>query len=191
MHVAHGMLMLVAWGFLIPAGALISRFWRGFALNEMPPRWLQLHRALNVLGLLCTLAGFGVSVAFVGDAGMAHFRSAHGRLGLATVILTCCQPLLAVGRPEKSESSPKSTARFVWEILHKGGGWALILLGNFQLFGGVRRSLESWGYDSLVALHGVQGGLLAAAALVGLAGIFLKNGQRVAAGGKVAGRVAA
>ena len=39
---AHGIIMAVAWGLILPIGVLTSRYGKGFAL------WLHAHRAIQV-----------------------------------------------------------------------------------------------------------------------------------------------
>ena len=66
-HLAHGALMLVAWGLLLPLGGLLPRTWR----DALPDGgWLRVHRGLQSAGLLLSLAGFAVSVAMVSGS---HF----------------------------------------------------------------------------------------------------------------------
>jgi hypothetical protein len=44
---AHGALMLVSWGLLIPAGAVLARFFK-----HREPLWFHLHRSVQVVGLV-------------------------------------------------------------------------------------------------------------------------------------------
>jgi hypothetical protein len=56
--VAHGVLMSVAWGILIPLGIGSSRL-----RNFFPPgMWIKIHQTLNMTAILCTIAGFGIAV---------------------------------------------------------------------------------------------------------------------------------
>jgi hypothetical protein len=44
---AHGALMVLSWGFLLPAGAVLARFFK-----HREPLWFHLHRSVQVVGLV-------------------------------------------------------------------------------------------------------------------------------------------
>jgi hypothetical protein len=52
--VAHGILMTVAWGAILPIGILFPRFGKDFGGDL----WFKVHRLLQVLGYIVCLAGF-------------------------------------------------------------------------------------------------------------------------------------
>lgn len=45
--IAHGTLMLLSWGFLLPAGAVLARFFK-----HREPLWFHCHRSVQVVGLV-------------------------------------------------------------------------------------------------------------------------------------------
>lgn len=84
---AHAMMMLAAWGVVLPLGVLASRH-RGAAGEG---RWYILHRNLQTFGWALQIAAFVCAVAYTDDEGEPHFRSMlnaasswHKGLGLAS-----------------------------------------------------------------------------------------------------------
>jgi len=62
--VLHGVLMLLGWGVLLPAGVLIARYlkWKGSL-------WLKLHIGLQISGLAFGLAGLILALVQFGPFG--------------------------------------------------------------------------------------------------------------------------
>ena len=54
---AHGSLMLVSWGVILPMGVLAAHF-----LRHRDPTWFKAHRAMQTIGLLCALGGFIIAI---------------------------------------------------------------------------------------------------------------------------------
>jgi hypothetical protein len=55
--IAHGSLMIVSWGLLLPAGVIIAHF-----LRHRDPTWFLIHRALQYFGIICAVSGFIIAV---------------------------------------------------------------------------------------------------------------------------------
>ena len=91
---AHGVLACVAWGVLMPAAAVLPRFWRA----ALPKWWFPLHRGLMLSGVTVALTSF---VVIVSTTHSAHFDGAHKLGGLILTIVLCLQPLNAFARPHK------------------------------------------------------------------------------------------
>lgn len=124
----HGALMFAAWGVLLPFGVYASVFLR--ELNS----WLVVHRTANVLGVLATAAGFILAVVKTDD----HFAFAHAKYGLAIMLLSAVMPLSGLLRPHApSADEIKSKVRLVWEVSHKGAGYALLVLAAMNLKSGL------------------------------------------------------
>lgn len=126
MRIIHGSLMLIAWGWLLPSGALISRFFR-HRNNDL---WFKIHRMLQPLGLAIAIAGWAIALTnfnVFGDFGYPGRR--HGIMGCAVMAAGIFQPINAVIRPHAPDKNEKrTTLRLMWEILHKSLGWVTILL---------------------------------------------------------------
>jgi len=130
---AHGLMMALAWGLLFPSGAFISLGWRTrFASGK----WFALHRGVQALGLVLTV--IGVTVAFSMIPLGSHFDEPHHIVGLVLALLACCQPINALWRakPVEKTGGVRTTQRTVWELVHRGGGYAMICAAIYQAVSG-------------------------------------------------------
>ena len=134
MAVAHAALMIAAWALLIPTGILVAR--HRFVGDAW---WFQLHRGLQLLGLLCTFAGLACIVDSVNKRGVSHFSSTHGRLGLAVVAIAVLQPINAVLRPAATTPGFKPTQRrSTWEVVHRVIGYGCVILAWLNVLFGLQ-----------------------------------------------------
>lgn len=122
----HGALMLIGWGFLLPSGVLVAKFFR-ILPNGL---WFKIHRAVQSLGLVCTIAGFIIALVnfdvFSSGGGISFI---HGCLGATTMTLGLFQPLNAFIRPHPNqEGQEPNKLRTIWEIVHKSSGYGACLL---------------------------------------------------------------
>ena len=92
----HGILMALAWGFFAPV-AIVSAICRRLIPGEGV--WFQIHRFVNVLCCILTIAGFGVAVAAYSGAGIPHFSGTHQRIGVTIFIIVLLQVLNGMLRP--------------------------------------------------------------------------------------------
>ena len=156
--------MAIAWGFLFPSGAFISLGWRSRLANG---KWLAMHSATQVFGLVLTLAGLAVAVTMV-ETGV-HFTEPHHIVGLVLIILACLQPLnaLARGKPAAATGGVRTTRRAVWEITHKSVGYSMIGASVYQAFSGSKDMADDphggrWLLILFLALLGLSLGFLVA-----------------------------
>lgn len=130
---AHGSLMLIGWGLLLPLGSMLARF-----LKHRPDSlWFKLHRVVQTVGLIVALAGWIIAlknfdVFTPGNQGYNSYK--HGVAGMVTMCLGLLQPLNAVLRPHHAapggggQEEAKTKRRIIWEYFHKGTGYAALLL---------------------------------------------------------------
>eukprot|EP01063_Lacrimia_lanifica_P039071 TRINITY_DN8479_c0_g4_i1.p1 TRINITY_DN8479_c0_g4~~TRINITY_DN8479_c0_g4_i1.p1 ORF type:complete len:392 (+),score=54.16 TRINITY_DN8479_c0_g4_i1:123-1178(+) len=126
--VAHGVLMALSWGLLLPAGVFTARL-----LKHRPDAlWFRVHRVMQPVGLCVALAGFVIALTQF-DVFVASGRKsslAHGAIGITVMVLGLLQPLNAVIRPHApAAGEAKPAKRLVWEVVHKGSGWVAVVLG--------------------------------------------------------------
>lgn len=129
----HFLLMIAAWGTLIPWGIAVANKAKG----DADGRWFRMHVAFNTAGWTLQLAGLAAAVVYA-EMYTAHFRTLHSYFGIIGVALGTLQPLNGVLRPGKPVGDqPKTVARSRWEIGHKVGGMAALLAALFALMLGV------------------------------------------------------
>ena len=131
----HAILMITGWGVLLPLGVAMANTLRTFG-----PVWYHIHRIIQVVGLVLATAGFIIAVTQFEALNLEdNVHRFHRGLGIAVMVFGWFQPLNALIRPhapEKGESKP--LLRLGWEILHKGLGYAAILIAVVVIFLGLR-----------------------------------------------------
>jgi len=166
-HFIHASLMMVSWGFLLPSGTLLAKFYK----HRPNGLWFKLHRGIQVLGLLLAITGWIIALINFNvfkDYGFRNYQ--HGICGMVVMLLGILQPLNALIRPHgpASPDEAKSTKRFAWEIWHKSSGWIAvglaiptIVLGTLSLPSPDDQTKAQMGYGI-----GCIGGLLALVAYI-------------------------
>lgn len=123
---AHGSLMIISWGWLLPSGVLIAKFFK----HRPDGLWFKIHRVLQILGLLLAFSGWIIALVtfdVFGSPGTASY--AHGILGCTVMSIGLQQPINAFVRPHAApDGQPKPTSRLVWELAHRGLGWTAVFL---------------------------------------------------------------
>jgi hypothetical protein len=146
---AHGVLMGLSWGFLLPVGLLVARFGK-----HKDPLWFKVHRGVQISGLLLALLGFIIAVLMVATG---HFLARpHAYIGLVAMALGMQQPFNAWLRPHKTKGAPRSVKRTWWERWHKYSGRSAVALGLLNPFFGISYLHSTAGlviYSTWVALY--------------------------------------
>ena len=166
LHVTHGAIMVVAWAVLIPMGIFSAAFCPRHANRHRhagKPLWFTLHRWLQVLGVLSTVASAALVYTTVkGD----HLSRTHHRLGLGTLILAVLQPLNAVIRPSPPRRGhPRSRCRCLWEVVHKPVGYFAAVVGLYTIDSGLH-TIEPPTSSQTRLLYRLYVGVLAGAWLI-------------------------
>jgi len=124
-HFIHASLMMVSWGFLLPSGTLLAKFYK----HRPDGLWFKLHRSIQMVGLLLAVIGWIIALINFNvfkDYGFRNYQ--HGICGMVVMILGLIQPLNALIRPHppSTPEEEKSTKRWLWEIWHKSSGWMAV-----------------------------------------------------------------
>ena len=132
---AHGTLMILGWGFLLPSGVIMANL----AKHMKNAFWFKYHRANQVLGLCVAFVGWVLALHEfdVFNAGSKNVPFFHGTLGIVIMSIGLLQPVNAFFRPHKHDGQPKSKSRYYWEILHKSCGYLAIVLAVIQILLGI------------------------------------------------------
>jgi hypothetical protein len=159
----HAVLMTLGWGIMIPAGVIMARFFK-----NSPPTgwWYKMHRMIQTSGLLLATAGLVLAVSSVGGSHGEHFggnNKGHKIMGLVVMVMGYQQPLLAIFRPHPPAPGESATsARLVWERLHKVLGYAAVLIAAITIFSGLNALKKLSGESQTVGqtVYAVVVGLL-------------------------------
>mmetsp|Transcript_36208 Transcript_36208/g.71192 ORF Transcript_36208/g.71192 Transcript_36208/m.71192 type:complete len:344 (-) Transcript_36208:228-1259(-) len=124
---AHGSLMLIGWGFLLPSGVITAK-----CLRHRPGAlWFKIHRTVQITGLLFVVVAMIIALVQFDVFTSASIASVHGGLGLTVMALGILQPINAALRPHPE---PRTTKRKAWEVIHKGSGYVAITLAVVTIF---------------------------------------------------------
>jgi len=128
---AHGSLMIIGWGFLLPSGIIAAHF-----LKHRPNAiWFKAHRIIQVSGLTIAIAGWIVALATFDVFNTKDTSYVHGTLGMTVMVIGILQPLNAYIRPHPPEDGqPRPFKRLLWEIVHKFFGYVAVVLAAVTIF---------------------------------------------------------
>jgi hypothetical protein len=124
---AHGSLMIIGWGLLLPSGVIFA----ALAKHRPGGLWFKGHRFLQMSGLIVVLTAWMIARNRFDDVEVNNDDNSdmHMRLGLIVMIIGLAQPLNAVLRPHApGEGAETTTIRWLWEITHKTLGYTAVLV---------------------------------------------------------------
>ena len=136
----HGVLNAVAWGILIPTGAIIARYLRVF--ESADPAWFYLHIACQCSGYILGVAGWGLGLKLGSESVGVTYRP-HRNIGIAIFCLATLQVFALLLRPDK-----KNKYRFYWNIYHHSVGYSVIILSAINIFKGFDALKPASGYKT-------------------------------------------
>ncbi|CAN6301943.1 unnamed protein product [Urochloa humidicola] len=136
----HGVLNTVAWGILIPTGAIIARYLRVF--ESADPAWFYLHIAFQCSGYILGVAGWGLGLK-LGSESVGITYHPHRNIGIAIFCLATLQVFALLLRPDK-----KNKYRFYWNIYHHSVGYSVIVLAAINIFKGLDILKPATGYKT-------------------------------------------
>ncbi|BBN16614.1 hypothetical protein MPTK1_7g07840 [Marchantia polymorpha subsp. ruderalis] len=158
----HGFMMFIAWGLLLPGGVLGARYLKHLDSNG----WFEIHMYSQLSALVVMLLGLLFAVA---ELHGFNTRTAHMKVGLASIILACWQAINGYLRPSKSvPGEPERTQRTVWQYVHMYTGRSALLLGFISLVTGISQLAERDGVGTMKPLQwALFAWFFAVAAIVG------------------------
>ncbi|WCJ22413.1 Cytochrome b561 and DOMON domain-containing protein At3g61750 [Euphorbia peplus] len=132
MKKSHGIMGILAWALVLPAGAIIARY-----LKHKDPLWYYLHAAIQFVGFL-----FALATVVLGQQLYAKINAAipaHRAIGIFVLTISILQILAFFLRPNKD-----SKIRRYWNWYH---GW----FGRIALFFGA--------LNVLLGIHAASAGI--------------------------------
>ncbi|KAH0892000.1 hypothetical protein HID58_054429 [Brassica napus] len=141
LKVTHGVINAVAWGFLLPAGAVTARYLR--QMQSIGPTWFYIHAAIQLTGFLLGTVGFSLGMV-LGRNSPGVTYGLHRSLGIATFTLAALQTLALLFRP-------KTTNKFrrYWKSYHHFVGYGCVVMGVVNVFQGFDVLREGGSYAKL------------------------------------------
>lgn len=124
----HGVLNTVAWGILLPLGALTARYLKVF--KSADPAWFYLHAFCQSSAYIIGVAGWGTGLKLGSDSpGITYDK--HRNIGITLFCLGTLQVFALLLRPKKDHKY-----RLYWNIYHHAVGYAVIALSIANIFEG-------------------------------------------------------
>ncbi|KAI3974248.1 hypothetical protein MKX01_030917 [Papaver californicum] len=141
---SHRIFSIFGWGVLLPAGAIISRYYR-----HHDPLWYYLHASIQSMGCIFVLVTILAGELFYTEDEPDIWL--HRALGYLTLVLCILQVLAFVKRP-----SLDSKMRWYWNCYHALVGRTALFLGALNIIIGLEIGGSSipWkvGYGVLLAV---------------------------------------
>ncbi|OVA04052.1 Cytochrome b561 [Macleaya cordata] len=129
LRTAHGILNIVGWGTLIPAGAIIARYFKEFPVKF--EGWYYIHISCQILGYLIGATGWVIGI-WLGNTSRYYDFTTHRDFGIIIFTFTTLQVLALFFRPTKVDEY-----RGYWNIYHHLLGYTLIILIAVNIFKGI------------------------------------------------------
>ncbi|GMP90244.1 hypothetical protein CsSME_00041456 [Camellia sinensis var. sinensis] len=149
----HGILNAVSWGIMFPIGAIIARYLKTF--QSAHPAWFYLHVICQLCAYIIGVAGWGTGLK-LGSESKGFQYTDHRNIGIALFCLATVQIFALFLRPKKDHK-----LRFYWNIYHLGIGYAILILGIFNVFKGLNMLNPAKKWKSAYLLVIVVLGLIA------------------------------
>ncbi|EOX95709.1 PREDICTED: cytochrome b561 and DOMON domain-containing protein At3g61750 [Theobroma cacao] len=140
----HGILGIMGWGLILPAGAMIARY-----LKHKDPLWYYLHAGIQFLGFILGLAAVLLGVQLYRS--MNADIPAHRGIGIFVLVLSILQIMAFFLRPNKD-----SKYRRYWNWYHHWFGRMALFFGALNVILGIQLAGagNDWkiGYGFLLAI---------------------------------------
>lgn len=128
---AHGAVQVFGWGVLLPIGAMVARYARGY-----DPAWFYIHVTFQMVGFIFIIAGVATGVHLAKSIDTPGL-SGHKGLGIFLFILAILQVLAVVLRPKKDAKNRK-----YWNWYHWWVGRLALFLAVINIFVGLHLGQE-------------------------------------------------
>ena len=131
---AHGSLVILGWGVLLPSGAICARL----AKHRSGGFWFQLHRALQVSGLVVVFTAWVIAINFFDDVEVNEDNDnddTQKSVEFIVVVLGMSQEINVLLQPRVPHGGEvKTHFRFLWEIVHKTSGHLAVVFAVLTIY---------------------------------------------------------
>ncbi|XP_075259099.1 uncharacterized protein LOC142350957 [Convolutriloba macropyga] len=151
---AHALMMVLAWGFLIPFGVAILKFLRYTSIYEMEVRGFSLlliiHALVNTSGLILTIVA-GVYMIFMTGGITVGLHAIFGTIVVCLCIVQCLLGLV--------HFVTYTSMKLYW--IHRCLGGILVFSSLLNIFLGIRRVVVSGASENLYVFYMFLAGIVA------------------------------
>lgn len=135
---AHGWLMALGWGVVIPLGTVFASATRGDRSVLRINNWHHIHMGIQLVGVVAFTIGLVLAIVATNDMNQDHWQSTHAIVGLLVCILGWVQMLFAVVRPA-NDPEKESFIHKLWSWKHRILGVGLMVLSVVNIFSGMAK----------------------------------------------------
>ncbi|EOX93427.1 hypothetical protein QUC31_004127 [Theobroma cacao] len=141
LKLVHGIINAIAWGLLLPMGAVTARYLRH--VQALGPTWFYVHSGIQLSAFSLGTVGFAIGIR-LGEMSPGITYGLHRKLGFAAFCLGALQTLALLFRPKTTHKFRK-----YWKSYHHFVGYACVVLGVVNVFQGFEVMGESRSYAKL------------------------------------------
>jgi hypothetical protein len=157
--VAHIIMMMIAWLFLLPLGGIVAltRIRRGPNVSNS---WFKVHRGLQMTGVAIVVGGVIAGILGVEDFVRPHFTQGHDGIGYTIGVFSMIQIVNGLMRPHAPPMGEKPTLeRSRWFLSHRSLACLLLLagVGNCIIGAALLIQIVGGGNNVIVLFDGTGG----------------------------------
>jgi len=127
----HGILMMLAWGVVLPIGMIVARFCR----HRPNYIWFKVHMPFQICGALTAFTGGSLIFYTLWPNG--HFAVWHAFSGIVLLCILFLQCCVGIFRPRTEEGKPKTRVRNCFKWWHAWTGRVILLAAFVQALSGI------------------------------------------------------
>ena len=136
--IAHGILMIVAWAWLIPSGIVAA------VLKKLiGSAWIKIHMRVQCGGFLVAVVGIAIVIAAVADSDAGkHFTGRHPVFGIVVMVIAILNIAAGALRPHNTDAEHpvKTAARKAFECGHRAAGVIAFAVATLTMASGINRA---------------------------------------------------
>ncbi|XP_008803564.3 cytochrome b561 and DOMON domain-containing protein At3g25290-like [Phoenix dactylifera] len=127
---AHGILSVIGWGFLLPIGVIVSRYFRGSPIDSKMT-WFYVHVTIQIVAFSIGVTAWGIGLSLMERSKRYRAFMGHRIIGILVVCLASLQMMALWLKPKRADKYRK-----YWNIYHHFVGYSLIALIIVNIFKG-------------------------------------------------------